>query len=107
MGRPIDADKTIEKLDCLFKETNVKCLDFMTIGYNHAVADSIAVVKGQPAIDTVEVVRCQDCTHRPEGTGANHDLKFPDEVCPCQCVDDFWYSWKPNEDWFCASGERG
>lgn len=52
--RPIDADNTIEKLDCLFKETDVKSLNFMVIGYNHAVADSIAVIKGQPTADVTD-----------------------------------------------------
>ena len=56
--------------------------------------------------DLEYVVRCKDCVHRPKGTGANHDLEFPDYVCPCQC-EDFWYSWMPKDDWFCASGERG
>lgn len=54
----------------------------------------------------VEVVRCKDCKHKPKGTGANHDLVFPDNVCPCQNPEDGWYSWKPNDDWFCADGER-
>lgn len=54
----------------------------------------------------VRVVRCKDCKHRPKGTGANHDLEFPDYVCPCQCTEDGWYSWKPKDDWFCADGER-
>ena len=52
-----------------------------------------------------EIVRCKDCEHRPTGTGANRDLEFPDDVCPCQC-DDFWYSWMPKDEWFCANGER-
>ena len=51
-----------------------------------------------------EIVRCKDCVHRPKGTN-KHDLEFPDYVCPCQC-DDFWYSWMPKDDWFCANGER-
>lgn len=58
-----------------------------------------------PSADAVEVVRCKDCIHRPTGTGANHDLEFPDSKCPCQC-EDYWYSWMPNDDWFCANGER-
>lgn len=52
-----------------------------------------------------EIVRCKDCKHRPKGTGANHDLEFPDDLCPCGC-EDYWYSWKPDDDWFCANGER-
>lgn len=98
MGRPIDADKTIEKLDCLLKETNVKCLDFMIIEYNHAVADSIAVVKGQPTIDAVEVIRCQDCiwwdTKHPYGT-------LVPNAYHCKANDRFY-----SAEHFCAYGER-
>lgn len=64
------------------------------------------VIQRQPTIDAVPVVRCKDCKHRPKGTGANHDLEFPDYVCPCQNPEDYWYSWKPDDDWFCADGER-
>jgi hypothetical protein len=54
-----------------------------------------------------EIVRCKDCVYFPEGTGANHDLEFPGEElkCPCEC-DDYWYSWKPADDWFCGNGKR-
>lgn len=62
-------------------------------------------VKAIPAADVVEVVRCAECIHRPSGTGVNHDVKFPDDVCPCQCPDT-WYSWMPPDDWFCAEGKR-
>ena len=53
-----------------------------------------------------ELVMCKDCIHKPTGTGANHDVEFPDEVCPCQCVGDSWYSWVPRDNFFCAWGER-
>lgn len=54
-----------------------------------------------------EIIRCKDCKHRPVETGPNHDLEFPcpDNECPCQC-DDYYYSWMPNDDWFCANGKR-
>ena len=55
--------------------------------------------------DLEYIVRCKDCKHRPTGTGANHDLEFPTNVCPCQC-EDYWYSWMPKDNWFCADGER-
>lgn len=55
--------------------------------------------------DIVEVVRCKDCKHRPSGDEWNHDIEFPDDLCPCQC-EDFWYSWIPKDDWFCGNGER-
>lgn len=57
--------------------------------------------------DVVEVVRCKDCIHKPTGSGVNHDITFPEQDyrCPCRC-EDYWYSWMPNDDWFCANGER-
>ena len=51
-----------------------------------------------------ELVRCKNCKHRPTGTNRD-DLEFPDEKCPCQC-EDFWYSWKPSDNWYCGNGER-
>ena len=62
-------------------------------------------IKDAPTIDAVPVVRCKDCRHRPSGDGANHHIEFPDDVCPCQC-DDYWYSWMPKDDWYCANAER-
>lgn len=52
-----------------------------------------------------EIVRCKDCKHKPSGDGVNHRITFPDERCPCQC-DDSWYSWLPDDDWFCGNAER-
>ena len=51
-----------------------------------------------------EIIRCKDCKHRPTGENRD-DLEFPDEMCPCQC-EDFWYNWKPADNWFCENGER-
>ena len=62
-----------------------------------------------PTVDAVPVVRCKDCKYRPIDTGTHqygHELEFPNEdKCPCQC-DDNWYSWMPDDEWFCANGER-
>jgi len=55
-----------------------------------------------------EIVRCKDCKHRPVKTKddkGRSDLEFPDYKCPCQC-DDYYYSWYPSDDWFCAEGEK-
>lgn len=53
-----------------------------------------------------ELIRCKDCKYRPVSYGDEHDLYFPKEYrCPCQC-DDNWYSWMPEDDFFCARGER-
>ena len=54
------------------------------------------------------VVHCKDCIYRPTAVEWKHgtDYVFPYEgKCPCQCDDD-WYSWMPDDDWFCANGER-
>ena len=65
----------------------------------------VAILNEFPAADVVEVVRCRECIHRPSRTGVNHDVKFPDDACPCQCPDP-WYSWAPHDDWYCADGKR-
>lgn len=60
--------------------------------------------------ELVEVVRCKDCIHRP----ISEDVTtFPpkdsegnnDWSCPCLNEDDYWYSWRPSDNWFCAEGE--
>ena len=56
---------------------------------------------GEPV---VKLVRCKDCKHRPTGDATRHELEFPDWECPCQC-EDYWYSWMPDDNWFCANGE--
>ena len=59
-----------------------------------------------------QIVRCKDCKHRPkepnwETYESGFDLEFPEgSKCPCRCSGDDWYSWYPEDDWFCADGER-
>ena len=71
-------------------------------GYYKGYSDGI---KEQKA-----VVRCKDCKHRPkepnwETHKSGFDIEFPEgSKCPCQCSDDY-YSWYPEDDWFCANGE--
>lgn len=59
-----------------------------------------------------EIVRCKECKHRGEWEraedihGSYSYIVFPDgSRCPGQCEDPF-YSWRPDDDWFCAEGER-
>lgn len=66
---------------------------------------AIAIEDRQP------VVRCKDCKHRPkkpdwETYEDGADIEFPDGKCPCQCSSDRYYSWYPDDEWFCAEGER-
>ena len=93
-------DDLISKIQVLDTIENFGILD----GYSDRV-ELMNRIADLPSIDAVPVVRCKDCIHRPKGTGANHDLEFPDYVCPCQCEDDY-YSWMPKDDWFCKDGER-
>ena len=58
--------------------------------------------------DYTEIIRCKDCKHRPtkpDDYENGFDLEFPDGKCPCQCEDE-WYSRYPPDDWFCANGEN-
>ena len=58
-----------------------------------------------------ELIRCKDCRHRPKEPNFKtyengFDIEFPeDSKCPCQCSGDQYYSWYPEDDWFCANGE--
>jgi len=61
------------------------------------------ILKALSSVDAVEVVRCKECKHKPTGTDRD-DLEFPDDKCPCKC-EDYWYSWKPMDNWFCGNGE--
>lgn len=57
-------------------------------------------------VEVKELVLCKNCKHRPIKTDdEGMEYEFPDEKCPCQC-EDYWYSWMPKDDWFCAEGER-
>lgn len=60
--------------------------------------------KNVERVDAVPIVRCKDCKHRPTGENRD-DLEFPDDKCPCKC-EDYWYSWKPSDNWFCGNGEQ-
>ena len=59
-----------------------------------------------------KLVRCKDCKHRPKKKtcqsrhGLYTEIYFPEgSKCPCEC-EDFFYSWYPEDDWFCPNGEE-
>lgn len=54
-------------------------------------------------LNLTDIVRCKDCKHR--GHFENKSKVYPDYVCPARCEDDY-YSWIPNDNWFCANGEK-
>ena len=101
--RLIDADELARShcVECTYYHTG-KCLG------KECDWDSIGHIRDAKTIDAVPVVRCKDCIHRPIGDPHEHDVKPPKEEdykCPCLCQDDSWYSWIPDDDWFCGNGE--
>lgn len=61
----------------------------------------------------IEIVPCEECKHRPikddpDGTDYGFNIVEPtdgDDVCPC-LVEDGWYSWMPEDNFYCGRGER-
>lgn len=64
-------------------------------------------LRNDPESEWVEIVRCKECMYAPTGDSVNHHLEFPDDtgICPCQCLDDNWYSWKPDDNFYCGHGK--
>ena len=68
------------------------------------------IIEDMPSID---IVRCKECKHRPikeDADGENYGFNLiepndGDESCPC-LVSDGWYSWMPEDDFYCGYGER-
>lgn len=102
MGKLIERDAAVEVLNQLAREHFSLSDGFQF--YIDALKDVELNVMALPTVDAVPVVRCKDCKHRPTGDEME-DLEFPDNRCPCRC-EDYWYSWKPSDDWFCPYGER-
>lgn len=103
MTRLIDADELLKELE----EWEADLYD-TSPGRQLGITDAIVIASQMPTVDAVSVIRCKDCKHRPKdnGTGnAGFSYDFPDYRCPCRCEDDF-YSWMPDDDWYCANAER-
>lgn len=62
----------------------------------------------------IEIVTCAECKHKPtkydpEGDEFGFNLVSPngyDNLCPCLNTDDGFYSYMPEDNFFCAFGER-
>lgn len=77
-----------------------------TIGKDWDVDSLATAIELAP---TISLVHCKDCKHRPidnrtKERSSNFNIEFPDGKCPCQC-DNGYYSWYPEDDWFCGNGE--
>lgn len=67
-----------------------------------------------PDCPLIEIVRCGECKHKPikhdpEGGEYGFNLVSPngyDNLCPCLNTDDGFYSYMPDDNFFCAYGER-
>lgn len=102
--RLINADALEKKLhELALDEWNQKAFT----SWSNALLECEDMVYNAQTVDAVEIVHCKDCIHKPTGRGVNHDITFPEQDyrCPCRC-EDYWYSWMPDDDWFCANGER-
>ena len=53
----------------------------------------------------LEIILCEGCKHRPIMRNGHIVPPEGDEKCPCLCEDPF-YSWIPEDNFFCANGER-
>lgn len=67
-----------------------------------------------PDCTLIEIVTCGECKHKPikydpEGDDFGFNLVSPngyDNLCPCLNTDDGFYSYMPDDNFFCAFGER-
>ena len=95
-------------------ETVEKCQQYKVSKEDYAVdfAEVKTALMLLPSADVVEVVRCKDCKHKPNGYTDYDVLRYPNfphkenNPCPCQVFEDEWYSWIPNDDFYCSYGER-
>lgn len=49
-----------------------------------------------------DIVRCKDCVYNPSVAKGLYRY-----TCPLVVAGDEYYSETPEDDWFCANGERG
>ena len=83
--RLIDADKLIQELSTMYKQPTSSD-DFMTVGYDKAIADVVVTTHRQLTASAVEVVRCEDCKYRDTddfctGRGYPNGLVADDGFC--------------------------
>ena len=98
----VDREKVIKAIEThLSTDISVGCDDctYENDGWctTRVLADALALLKEQ------EIVRCKDCKHKVDTLDDYNDYEGE---CPCYCSGDSFYSWVPDDDWFCANGER-
>ena len=87
-----------------------ECYIFDPLNLDRSTMVNTALDMAIIALEQEEIVRCKDCKHRPVDTGKQIEPPEEngriDETCPCINADDWWYSFMPEDDYFCADGER-
>lgn len=104
MSRYIDADEVLEQIR---KKLDIKSLSYLL----EAERQIVNAIQSAPSID---IAFCKECKHRPikeDADGENYGFNLieptkDDDRCPC-LVDDGWFSWMPEDDFYCGYGERG
>ena len=80
--------------------------------FGHDAVEILTEVHYMDSVDVRPVVYCRDCIHRPyssePGKTSGFAVEAPDRECKCPCFnpDDGWYSWIPDDYFFCGNGER-
>lgn len=85
----------------IYEDDVIKLLDK---GWKLGVYPVASNIHALPSAQT-EIIMCKECKHRPT-RDEDGWIDFPTERCPCQCEDDYYYSWMPKDDWFCGNAER-
>lgn len=108
-GKEMDKKCVLDWLNKVYISPSVSYSQYTDDEIRILAHDALVLLKEQEA---VEVVRCKDCKHRPkkpnwETYESGFDIEFPEgSKCPCQCSSDKYYSWYPEDNWFCGDGER-
>ena len=117
--RLIDVDEMVDiltKAALLEEDSAMKQIDIIGVQFIERVINDYARIRAREFGSAEDIVRCKDCKHRPvmvwnEAYG-DFDVLAPeadgkeDWRCPCLVEDDPYYSWSPNDNWFCGNGER-
>ena len=98
--------------DYISRQAAIKVVKIETNDAERLYNNIVEGLRYIPSADVVEVVRCKDCKYKPNGYTDDDVLRYPNfphkenNPCPCQVYEDEWYSWIPNDDFYCSYGER-
>ena len=100
--RSIDGDKLKRKAqECATEAWKMN----LTARIETVLNQFIDWIDKAPTVES-EIVRCKDCKHRPiRKNGFVLPPNDDDEKCPFLC-DDYFYSRRPGDNFFCANAER-